>query len=41
MDYSYTVWIPLLPLILFLILGLTSGSIKLNFQDTLEHLEWE
>ncbi len=28
MDFSYTVWIPLLPLILFLILGLTSGSIK-------------
>lgn len=28
MDYSYTVWIPLLPLILFVILGLTSGSIK-------------
>jgi NADH-quinone oxidoreductase subunit L len=28
MDYSYTVWIPLLPLILFVFLGLTSGSIK-------------
>ncbi len=28
MDFSYTVWIPLLPLILFLVLGLTSGSVK-------------
>jgi NADH-quinone oxidoreductase subunit L len=28
MDFSYTVWIPLLPLMLFLILGLTSGSVK-------------
>ncbi len=28
MDFSYTVWIPLLPLMLFLALGLTSGSIK-------------
>jgi NADH-quinone oxidoreductase subunit L len=28
MDYSYTIWIPLLPLILFVVLGLTSGSIK-------------
>lgn len=28
MDFSYTVWIPLLPLMLFLVLGLTSGSIK-------------
>jgi NADH-quinone oxidoreductase subunit L len=28
MDYSFTVWIPLLPLILFVFLGLTSGSVK-------------
>jgi len=28
MDFSFTVWIPLLPLILFVFLGLTSGSIR-------------
>jgi NADH-quinone oxidoreductase subunit L len=28
MDYSFTVWIPLLPLILFVVLGLTSGSVR-------------
>jgi NADH-quinone oxidoreductase subunit L len=28
MDYTYTVWIPLLPLILFVFLGLTSGTLK-------------
>lgn len=28
MDYSYTAWIPILPLILFVFLGLTSGWLK-------------
>lgn len=31
MDFGYTVWIPLLPLILFVFLGLTSGSIRPKF----------